>query len=54
MPKSAEVEARERRLAEKLRENLKRRKRQAKARSGSGKATGGGPPAAPGEGGERG
>ena len=53
MAKSDDAKAREQRLAAKLRENLKRRKGQAKARSG-GKSTSsaGRTPATTGEGGD--
>jgi hypothetical protein len=49
MSKSDEKAAREQRLATKLRENLKRRKGQAKARAGAGEAQPT-PPGAPGDG----
>lgn len=52
MPKSDESKAREQRLAAKLRENLKRRKSQAKAR-GAGEAAAGRPPSSPSTGGPK-
>lgn len=52
MPKSDESNAREQRLAAKLRENLKRRKSQAKARGAGEGAAGKAPPPPPSEGAE--
>jgi hypothetical protein len=49
MAKSDEAKVREQRLAAKLRENLKRRKIQAKAREGTREKAGNGPPGSDGK-----